>query len=317
MTSRSEALHRLPGGFVAILQELFTPLTVDHLIAAMMKARPVTLRVNTLAADAGRVRERLRAERIRFETVPWYGDAFVLPDSTERDVEKLDLYAGGKVYLQSLSSMLPVLVLRPARGERILDLTAAPGSKTTQIAAFTANTAEIVACELDRIRFERLKYNIAAQGARGVIPLNLPAEKLTGRHPEYSGYFDKVLLDAPCSGEGRFLLSSPQTFRHWSEKTVRDCASLQKKLVRCAAEALKPGGILVYSTCTVNREENEAVVDHAVKNLGLAVLETGLKLQGSQPGLAGGFDPSTAKALRIPPGRLMEGFFVCRMKKPD
>ena len=315
MSSLSEARHRLPEGFVSLLQAMYSPLTVDHIVSAMMKDRPVTLRANILKTTAGPVREHLQSAGIKFENVPWYADAFILPDASERDVEKLDLYSRGEIYLQSLSSMLPVLVLSPRPEEKILDLTAAPGSKTTQIAAVTANKSEIVACELDKVRFERLKYNIGVQGIDNVTLLNLPSEKLTVRHPEYTGYFDKVLLDAPCSGEGRFLLSNPQTFRHWSPKEVRGYANLQKKLLKSAADSLKPGGILVYSTCTINRDENEAVIDHAVKELGFSVQDIALKVQGIQPGLSEGLDPAVGKAVRILPGRLMEGFFVCKLKK--
>ena len=315
MSSISKALHRLPDGFVSILQALYTPLTIDHIVSAMMKHRPVSLRANSLKTGPGPVRERLRSAGLKFENVPWYPDAFVLPEATERDIQKLDIYSDGKVYLQSLSSMIPVLVLRPGPGEKILDLTAAPGSKTTQMSAVTANRSEIVACELDKVRFERLKYNVGVQGAGNVTLLNLPSEKLAGRHPEFLGYFDKVLLDAPCSGEGRFLLPSPQTFRHWSEKDVRGYANLQKKLMKSSADCLKPGGILVYSTCTINRDENEAIVDHAVREIGFTVLDIDLKIQGLQPGLAEGFEPSVKKAVRILPGKLMEGFFVCKLKK--
>jgi len=316
MTSLTEARRKLPGEFVAILESLFSPLTIDRIVSAMIAGRPVSLRVNALKADAATVRARLSAAGLKFENTAWYRDAFVLPDATERDVEKTDLYTDGRVYLQGLSSMVPVLVLAPGRGEKILDLTAAPGSKTTQIAAMTGNAAEIVACEMDRLRFERLKYNVGLQAAGSVTLLNLPAEKLIQRHPEYAGYFDRVLLDAPCSGEGRFLVSNRGSYKYWSLQEVRKYSNLQKKLLKSAADSLRPGGILVYSTCTLNTAENEEAVDHAVRNLGMAALDILLKIHGSLPGFCEGFDPSVRKAMRILPGKLMEGFFVCKLQKP-
>jgi len=315
MMSLSDARRRLADGFISILQSMYSPLTIDRVISAMITDRPVTLRANTIKTDAGLVREGLRAARIKFENVEWNRDAFVLPEATERDVEKLELYTSGKVYLQSLSSMIPVPVLDPAGGEKILDLTAAPGSKTTQIAAMTANGAEIVACELDKIRFERLLYNIEVQGAVSVKALNVASEKLLLRHPGYASYFDRVLLDAPCSGEGRFSITHPATYRRWSEKEVRGSSNLQMKLMKSAVDCLKPGGILVYSTCTINMSENEEVVSRCLREFGLKTLDIGIRIHGSLPGLTTGFDPSLSKAMRILPSRLMEGFFVCRMRK--
>ena len=127
--------------------------------------------------------------------------------------------------------------------------------------------------------------------------------------------FDRVLLDAPCSGEGRFIASHAQSYRAWSLKTVAECVRLQRKLFASAAQALKPGGKLVYSTCTLNREENEKMVDWALKNLPLAMEAIMLAIPGAVPGFTDGVDPSVSHALRIIPSREMEGFFVCRLQK--
>ena len=126
------------------------------------------------------------------------------------------------------------------------------------MAAMMNNHGYILANELDSLRCERLKYNVDKLGARIVEVSNGRGEVLGKK---YENTFDKVLLDAPCSGEGRFLATDARTYRSWSEKTVKELAKLQRKLLKSAVTALKPGGEMVYSTCTLNREENEEILD--------------------------------------------------------
>ena len=126
------------------------------------------------------------------------------------------------------------------------------------------NEGYILANELDKIRCERLKYNIEKQGAEIIEVINGRGEKIGDKYPET---FDKVLLDTPCSGEGRFIVNRVATYRDWSPKTVNGLSKLQKKLITSAYKALKPNGIMVYSTCTLNQEENELILDWAIKNM--------------------------------------------------
>lgn len=133
--------------------------------------------------------------------------------------------------MQSLSSMVPPLVLNPKEGENVLDLTAAPGSKTTQIASLMNGKGHILANELDKLRCERLKYNVQSQGAEIVDVINGRGEKIGDLYPEQ---FDKVLLDTPCSGEGRFTIYNVQSYKTWSPKTVNDLTKMQRKLFKSA-----------------------------------------------------------------------------------
>lgn len=274
--------------------------------------RSTTLRVNTIKYNIQDLMKQFKINNIKFDRVSWYNDGLVLKNKAEKDIQKLDIYNDGCIYIQSLSSMIPPLVLSPKSGEKVLDLTAAPGSKTTQLAALMNNSGEIIANELDSIRYERLKYNIEKQGATIVQTINSRGEKLGEKYHEY---FDKVLLDVPCSGEGRFIINEPKTYRDWSIKKVNNLVKLQKKLLTSAYKALKKNGIMVYSTCTINRYENELILDWSIKNLGLKIVDINLNIKDSIRGDNEKLDKSIDKSMKILPSKSMEGFFIAKLKK--
>lgn len=312
MLSINEIKKRLPQEFMQNIYEMFSPGVVDKILVGMGTQRETTLRVNTLQYDIQELMKYFKEKNIKFERVPWYKDGIVLKNANEKDIQRLDIYERGYLYLQSLSSMVPPVVLNPKPGESVLDLTAAPGSKTTQMAALMENKGYILANELDKIRCERLKYNIENQNAKIVEAINGRGEKI-GEQNENK--FDKVLLDAPCSGEGRFLMDSPQTYRNWNVREVTKLASLQKKLFQSAYKALKPQGTMVYSTCTLNKQENEEVLEWAIKEMKLKILDIGIEIREAIPAFVEGKDVSISKAIRILPSKGMEGFFVCKLKK--
>lgn len=253
-----------------------------------------------------------RGNAVKYRRVPWYPDAFVLAELRERDAEAWDMYGQGRIYLQNLSSMIPALALGPLSGERVLDIAAAPGSKTTQMAALMGNSGSILANDVDAIRAERLAYNVRMQKC-SIVEVRVGRGEKVGELA--SEGFDRVLLDVPCSGEGRFIVFEPATSRGWSKKVVTDSARLQRKLVASGARALKPGGVLVYSTCTLNLEENERLVLWAMENLPLEVERIPVRIPGAYAGMTRGMVPCLALALRIFPDAEREGFFVCRMRK--
>ena len=325
MLSVLEVKKRLPEKFIERLYENYTPLTVDKILSGMSGERNTTLRVNTLKSNVQAVMNDLKENNIKFDRVQWYGDALVLKNASEKQVQKLELYESGSIYLQSLSSMVPPLVLGPKSNEKILDLTAAPGSKTTQMAAMMENKGYILANELDALRYERLKYNVEKQGAT-IVEVNNGRGETIGK--QYEGYFDKVVLDAPCSGEGRFLANDAKTYRSWSEKTVRELAKLQKKLFKSAYQALKPGGEMVYSTCTLNKEENEEILLWAIQELGIKLLPIEINIKNAETANLQHLDIDSSKkvgttskleeikkAIRILPSKETEGFFVAKIKK--
>jgi 16S rRNA (cytosine1407-C5)-methyltransferase len=153
--------------------------------------------------------------------------------------------------------MIPVLMLDPQEGERILDLCAAPGSKTSQISMITHGNAQIVAVENNKKRVYRMEDNLRRQGIKNVEVIYNTGVGLEKKYELFREYFDKVLVDAPCSNEGLICLTEPETFEYWNPKLPKRLTKLQKKLLTSAVNMLSPGGILVYSTCTFSKEENE------------------------------------------------------------
>lgn len=312
MISINEAKRKLPIDFIENIYKLYDPLKVDQILQGMMNPRNTTIRVNTIKYNIQDLMRYFKEKNIKFERALWYSDALIIKNATEKELQKLEIYEKGYIYLQSLSSMVPPLVLNPKKGEKVLDLTAAPGSKTTQMAALMENEGYILANELDKIRSERLQYNVKSQGAEIVEVINGRGEKIGN---SYTEYFDKVLLDTPCSGEGRFWLGKPMTYKDWSLKKVNQLAKIQKKLFESAYKATKRNGIMVYSTCTINKEENEYILDWAINNFDIKLLEINLNIKEAIKGDNTGLNSSIDKAIKILPSKNMEGFFVAKIKK--
>lgn len=304
--------NKLPDTLLQNLHLIFTPGTVTKMVSAMSSKRLTTCRINTLLSKSSDIMQNLNKNHIKYEKVSWCSDALIFKSIRENDIESLSIYQQGHIYLQSLSSQIPARVLDPQQGEHILDIAAAPGSKTTQIAAMMSNNGWVLANELNPIRAERLKYNIDKQGVQ-IAQVNIDkGERVGDRYPES---FDRVLVDAPCSGEGRIQLSDPASYCHWSESQITEKSALQKKLLYSAYLALKPGGILVYSTCTLNKKENEGVIDWALQTMKLEILPITIPIPGAIMGMATGLHSSIKKALRLIPTSILEGFFICRLKK--
>ncbi|OGW79717.1 MAG: hypothetical protein A3G33_01560 [Omnitrophica bacterium RIFCSPLOWO2_12_FULL_44_17] len=313
-----DEIKRLPAEFLERLRQLVPSHKFDSIVNTFAVTKPTTFRVNTLKATAETVEKELRGLGFRCDRAPWLSGAFILREGRLRELQETEIYKTGKIYVQNLSSMIPVLVLDPQPGETILDLTAAPGSKTTQIACLMKNDGRLVANDNNKIRFFRLKANIELQGCKNVELMLKYGEAFGRIFPET---FDRVLLDAPCSAEGRFDANDPRSIGYWKIQKVKEMAHKQKKLIFSGIQALKPGGILVYSTCTFAPEENEEVLDFALKkNEGQIELESiKLPLTNQMPGIRSWqdkkFHPSISKSVRILPANQMEGFFVARLRK--
>ena len=295
MFSIVQAKSKLPMEFVLNLYNQFSEKNADKILNGMCQKRATTLRANNIKCSSEELEKYFDENKIEYSKLDWYDDAFIIENATEKELQKLDLYKKGYFYLQSISSMLPPLVLEPKEGEVVLDLTAAPGSKTTQIASLMNNNGKIIAYEIDIVEV-----------------INEDGQFIGDK---YFDQFDKVLIDTPCSGEGRFLLSDSKSYSSWSEKLVRELINLQKKLLESAVKATKQGGIIVYSTCTLNLEENERIIDWAIKNLNVEVLDIDLKIKKSIKGNSKGLDKSIEKTIKIFPNEKMEGFYVAKLRK--
>lgn len=296
----------LPAFFAESIQKQYPAEVCEKIEMGMQGPRRVTLRANRLKTTPEAVAELLRAQGIGFERLPWSEDAFLLTDASERDLWQLPAYEKGEIYLQSLSSMLPPIALGPRAGCDILDMAAAPGGKTAQMAAMTGNRANITACEINKIRAEKLQYNLQKQGAGRVNVMVRDARKL-----EDFFRFDQILLDAPCSGSGTMLDSDPGSCRAFSEKLVRNSAATQLQLLRKALTVLKPGGALVYSTCSILAAENENTVHAALKGAGAQVEPIAFPGMEALPLLPCGIPG----ALCVQPTAEYEGFFMARIRK--
>ena len=210
----------------------------------IMFGRKVTIRVNTIKTNCDTIKNELLEKHIEHETVPWSKDALILNNVTEKDIRDLEIYQNGEIYLQSLSSMLPPIILNPKQDMDILDMCAAPGGKTTQIAALSENKSHITACEMNHIRMERLKYNIEKQGASCVYVMQKDARTIDDFFS-----FDGILLDAPCSGSGTLNVNDPKLEKTFTMNLINKCKNAQLQLLKKAIKVLKPGREMIYSTC--------------------------------------------------------------------
>ena len=276
----------------------------QKIIKGYMAKRKTTLRVNTLKTSSTNVIDILEKNNIKFKRVNWYNDAFIIENANESDIQKLDIYKNGEIYLQSLSSMLPPLILNPQEKTDILDMAAAPGGKTTQIAAIVNNNASITACELNKIRAERLKYNIEKQGAKAYVMVT-DARKIDSFFS-----FDKILLDAPCSGSGTLDLNTGISEKNFSLNLISKSVKAQTALLEKALKILKPGCDMVYSTCSILQEENEEILEKVLSKNKAKIVSIDFELKDLP--LLPTKIPGT---LCVAPNELYEGFFIAKIKK--
>lgn len=298
--------NKLPQFLIEKLNNQYGEEISNKIIEGYSKKRVVSLRINTIKSNVKKVCEELSKNNIEFENVPWSDTALVIKNTTEEELKKLDIYEKGEIYLQSLSSMLPPIILEAKENEDILDMTAAPGGKTTQICSITNNKANITACEMNNIRIKKLKYNVQKQGATSVSILQEDSRKLN----DYFA-FDRILLDAPCTGSGTIYLGDERTYKGFSEKLLEKTSKSQITLLKKALRILKPGHEMVYSTCSILQEENEEIVNKAIKGTNVEIVPidfNGIEEVPKLPCKING-------ALCVAPTQYYEGFFVVKIKK--
>ena len=312
MESIAKVKSKLPLDFITELNNTFTPRIADKILSGMLEKRYTTLRVNSIKYNVEELKKYFDSIEIKYKTVPWYDDALIILNSNENQIQSLEIYKNGFIYMQSLSSMIPPLILEPKENEKVLDLTAAPGSKTTQMASLMNNKGYILANELDKIRCDKLKYNIKMQGATICEVVNGRGEEIGEKYPNE---FEKVLLDTPCSGEGRFILQDEKSYRAWSTKEVEDLTKTQKALFTSAYKSLRLGGEMVYSTCTLNKFENEEILNWALNQFNMEIVKIEIELKNTLKGIAKGYNNELKNAIRVLPTKEQEGFFVAKLIK--
>ncbi|MEM4152816.1 MAG: RsmB/NOP family class I SAM-dependent RNA methyltransferase [Candidatus Pacearchaeota archaeon] len=275
-----------------------------------------SIRVNILKISEEELQKRLEK---KWKIVKVFENAFVIKSNLlPGEIGKSLEHQLGYYYVQELASMMPPIVLTPHKEDIVLDLCAAPGSKTTEIAAFMENQGTIIANDIRLDRITALNSNLERCGVSNTIVTRMNGITLCKKLAKAGFFFDKILVDAPCSGEGT-IRSSPETLKMWNINMIKGLASLQKKLVAAAIECLKPNGLLVYSTCTHAPEENELVVDFILKNFSVKLEKIKLPLKtraGITEWQGQKLNQELKKCIRIwPQDNDTEGFFISKIRK--
>ena len=299
-------MQKIPHFLDEKLQSQYGEELTKKIANGYLKQRYATLRANTIKTEANNVAKELQKAGIEFDKVNWSDNAFIIKNATESDIRNLSIYKNGEIYMQSLSSMIPAIILSPNAGENILDMTAAPGGKTTQIAALSNNQCFITACEKNKIRLDRLKYNLEKQGATSTNVMNIDARKLDDFFS-----FDKVLLDAPCSGSGTLNTKDENLEKYFTKELIQRSEKTQSELLQKAINVLKPGNEMVYSTCSILQEENEENIQKYIKKGLVEIVPINLKQYEEIPKLPTKIEGTMC----ICPDELYEGFFVAKLRK--
>ena len=289
-----------------MLEKQYGAEKTKEIINGYQTKRKTTLRINTIKGNIEEIKNKLEKSKIEYEEVPWSKEALIIKNADEKSIQEMEIYQDGKIYMQSLSSMLPSIILEPKEGIDILDMAAAPGGKTTQIAALTNNKAHITACEKNKIRVERLKYNVDKQGATCVFIM--PKDS---RFIDDFFSFDQILLDAPCSGSGTLDFNNANVEKYFTKQLIERSTTTQKTLLKKAINLLKPGHEMVYSTCSILSCENEDVVESILKDEKIEIVPISFEGIESLPVLP----TKISGTLCVCPTELYEGFFVAKIRK--
>ena len=292
----------------------------DSVMDAFSHERKGSFRINLLKWDGSEVLSELSEKWIVIQEFQWLPWVYTFDRVHEYAIKGTRAFYDGKIYLQWIASMLPVLTLSPQNWEKILDVCAAPWSKTTQMAMLMHNEWTVVALEQNQIRYDKLMHNSRLQWATIVEGEKVDARKY---FQDSVWEFDKILLDAPCSAEWRILLSNEKSYGFWSLENTKKKAELQYELLSGAIQLLKKWWTLVYSTCTLAPEENEWVVSRILwenPNLEIETIDIGLGdkswwKEGITEFGTQKYNEQLKKAVRILPSWETEGFFVVKIGK--
>jgi 16S rRNA (cytosine1407-C5)-methyltransferase len=317
-----EFLHDgIPAGFQDRLRSIYSGEIAKSILAQMRAPKATAFRVATLRRSSAEVFHELESQRLPFSRVSWFSSAALVEAPHRVDLLSSDVYLRNDIYVQDLSSMLVALELQAQPGEVILDLAAAPGGKLTLLAERMLNQGQLSAVEPIRSRYYRLREMVERLGVTIVRMYRTDGRSVGRKTPER---FDRVLLDAPCSGEARFHVDQPQSWQYWSERKIREQSRKQIGLLLSGLHALKRGGFLIYSTCAFAPEENERVVNVAMRKFPgeLEIVppsHRGWEAVSHLPGRTSWGRESYAEELhharRILPSESHQGFFLAKIVK--
>ena len=292
-----------PKFLIDLLKKEYDLDFVNKILEGYSIKRYTTFRVNTLKSCDQEVLDILDSMQVKYIKYDAIEHAYILPNRSAKEFYDTKLVSDGLIYFQSLSSMLPPLFLDIKETDTILDMAAAPGGKTTMMAALSNSKAQITACEVNKIRAERLKHNIEVQNAKNVFVMRADAKMLDDFFS-----FDKILLDAPCSGSGTIDLNNRKALKAFSYDLVKNSAHLQYELLKKAIQILKPNSCMVYSTCSILPIENEEIISRALKEFNIEIVPIEFR---DLPLL-----PTKIKGcLLVLPNEYFEGFFIAKIRK--
>jgi len=288
---------------------------VEELLKTTGKGLTKSIRCNILKIECNNLLKRLKSKGLKLKNIPWVNTGYWVLEGGEK-LGYLHEYLFGYYFIQGAPSMVPPLELNPSPNDVVLDMCAAPGGKTTHLAELMGNKGVILAVDISRSRMKTLRSNISRMGVANTVLLKMNSKELGN----YGEFFTKILLDAPCTGEGLLPIDASR-----KEKTqLQDLfkmASRQLELLKSAIKALKPGGTLVYSTCSIAPEENEFVINEilnlfknvSVENLSI-ISRFGVKGFTEVFGIR--LRDELAKCYRVYPHKHeMEGYFICKLIK--
>ncbi|XAM01628.1 RsmB/NOP family class I SAM-dependent RNA methyltransferase [Phycisphaeraceae bacterium D3-23] len=304
--------------FVDRLRETLPAALFDAALASFDVEKPTAFRVNTLKTRPGEAAALLRDAGLTPRSVPGIDTAFTVPPEQRGALTSSPLATDGRIYIQGIASMLAPLALDAQPGESVLDLCAAPGGKTLMLAAMMQNTGTLNAVEPGKTRFFKLRANLERGGAAMVKTYHTDGRSVGRKTPDR---FDRILVDAPCAGEAMFTTRDPASYADWSEKKVQRCARLQKSLLRSALSAVRPGGVVLYCTCSMSVAENEQVVAHTLGKLGDTVVVGALSElpATTMPALTRwrgkAMPEAVGRAVRVLPTATHDAFFLALLRR--
>mgnify|MGYP006280363021 CR=1 FL=1 len=314
-------LAPLPERLVERLREIFTEAVAETVIQRFTSPPRQALRINTLKADWDATVRQLRDDGINAVRIPGFGRAFTIPEAQQQQVAAHPLVKTCAVYLHPPSHMLGPLALKVRPGHQVLDLAPTQGGEILQLATLMKNSGRLAVAEPIRVRY--LKINDLFERA-GVTIGRCDMTHSCSVGTKTPDRYDRVLLDAPCSGEARFDRRNRRTWKYWSRDTIAENASRQKSLLTSAITATRPGGACVYTTSTFAPEENEAVLQYVLDRFGDDIFLDNIDLPEAitarqVPALTQwrtqAFDESIANARRILPDDTYDGLFIARLRK--
>lgn len=298
-----------------------------------LEKRKPTFRVNTLKSNCEEIEEYFKKTDFNIEKISYLENAYILLNGVEKDLWSTKINKEWKIYLQWISSQIPVSFMNIKLWYKVLDLAASPGSKTTQISAYLNNSWEIIACDLNQIRIDKLEFTLKRQWVKNTKIVKIDSRNLKNINDSEDSsfddfpvltpwYFDAILLDAPCSSEWRINLNNEKVWSNWTLWNIKRNYKIQRDMLRNNLDLLKSWWELIYSTCTLSPEENEEIVHFLLCNfpeLEIIDISSNSKIPNSKKWLLKFWNKvykkEVERSLRIIASPETEWFFIAKFVK--